>query len=67
MPTRNIPEAPELGTPHYNGQNCWSALEGLHCTRQDYQLRPKALGNKELELQKAYSNKVKPIQGLGLL
>ena len=22
-PTRKIMETPELGTPHYNGQNCW--------------------------------------------
>ena len=24
MPTGNITEAPELGTPHYQGQSCWS-------------------------------------------
>jgi len=24
MPTGNIPEAPELGTPHYQGERFWS-------------------------------------------
>jgi len=35
MPTRNIQEASELGTPRSKGQNCWfqmvSAIEGFHC------------------------------------
>ena len=36
--TRKVPEAPELGTPYYNRQDCWSQwcllykLEGFHCT-----------------------------------
>ena len=35
QPTGNIPEVPELGTPHYKEQNHWSqwyvsAIEGFH-------------------------------------